>query len=137
MRHRKHTVKLGRVSAHRDALLSSLVGHLIERGRVRTTLVKAKAVRPLAEHMVTLARRGTLAARRQAIGRLRSPERVARLFAEVAPAVGDRAGGYTRILRLGRRPGDGAEMALIEWTHYAPPAPRKRAEKATEKSEKK
>ncbi len=116
--------------------MSALVCHLIERGRVRTTLVKAKAARPLAERMVTLARTGTVAARRLAIRRLRHADRVRRLFTEIAPAVGDRQGGYTRILHLGRRGGDGAEMALLEWTHYTPPAPRKRPEKKAEETKK-
>jgi large subunit ribosomal protein L17 len=116
MRHRKKTVKLGRAPAHRDALLSGLVCHLIESGRIRTTLPKAKAARGMADRMVSLGKRGTLAARRRAVARLRRPSAVRKLFAEVAPAFAERKGGYTRILKLGARPSDNAEMALLEWT---------------------
>jgi large subunit ribosomal protein L17 len=132
MRHRNITVKLGRTSAHRDALFSGLVCNLIERGRIRTTLPKARALRSLADRMVTLAKRGTLAARRNALQRLHRPERVARLFGEIGPAFADRKGGYTRVIKLGRRLGDGAEMVLVEWTNYTPPAPKKRAPKKGE-----
>ena len=125
MRHRKTTVKLGRTAAHRDALFAGLVCNLIERGRIRTTLPKARVARSLADRMVTLAKRGTLAARRNALSRLHRPERVARLFRDIAPAFADRAGGYTRVLKLGPRGGDGAEMALLEWTNYTPPEPKK------------
>lgn len=130
MRHLKKTVKLGRTSAHRSALFASLVCNLIERGRIRTTLPKARAARSLADRMVTLAKRGSLADRRRAIARLRRPDRVARLFRDIAPAFADRSGGYTRVLKLGRRTGDGAEMALLEWTNYTPPEPRKKPAKA-------
>jgi len=129
MRHRKLTVKLGRDSAQREALMAGLVCNLIAAGRIRTTLPKAKAVRRLAERMVTLGKAGTLAARRQAIRRLHRPERVADLFSKVAPAFAERAGGYTRILKLGARVGDNAETCLLEWTNYVAPAPRKKAGK--------
>lgn len=133
MRHRKSTVKLGRTSAHRRALFASLVCNLIEHGRVRTTLAKARVVRSWADRMVTLGKRGTLADRRLALERLHRPERVARLFRDIAPAFSDRRGGYTRVLKLGRRGGDGAEMAIVEWTNYTPPEPRrKKSEKKAE-----
>ncbi len=115
MRHRKKTVKLGRTSAHREALMASLVCHLIEERRIVTTLPKARAARTMADKMVTLGKRGTLADRRLAISRLRRKERVATLFAEIAPGFMDRQGGYTRIVKLGNRQGDGAEMAILEW----------------------
>ena len=126
MRHRKAGKKLGRDSAHRKALYSNLTGSLIEHGRIKTTLAKAKAVRPVAEQMITLGRRGDLAARRQALAFLRANEIVHMLFAEVAPRYTDRAGGYTRIVKLGPRYGDSAEMAYLEFVDYVPPTPAPR-----------
>ncbi len=114
MRHARTGKKLGRDSAHRKALYSNLAGALIEHGRIRTTVTKAKAVKPLAEQMITLGRRGDLHARRQATSFLRSRDVVHKLFAEVAPLFKDRPGGYTRIVKIGPRPGDSAEMAYLE-----------------------
>ena len=116
MRHRKKTVKLQRDTAHRRALLANLTCSLIEHGRIRTTLAKAKALRPIAEKMVTLAKRGDLHARRQAIAFLRQKEVAKKLFEEVGPACEDRQGGYCRITKLGARMSDSAPMAYIEWT---------------------
>ncbi len=121
MRHRKKTIKLGRPAPHRAALLSGQVVSLIESGRIVTTVNKAKATRSLAERMVTLGKRGTLADRRLALARLRRPKAVAKLFGTVAPAFQDRAGGYTRIVRLGTRSGDNAERAILEWVNFIPP----------------
>jgi len=115
MRHQKKTVKLGRTTAHRDSLLANQVCSLIEHSRIKTTLAKAKAVRPFAEKMVTLGKRGDLHARRLAAGYLGQKDAVKKLFAEVAPRASDRKGGYTRIIKLGRRPSDSAPMAYIEW----------------------
>ena len=115
MRHRKKTVKLGRSTAHRDSLLANQVCSLIEHSRIKTTLAKAKAVRPLAEKMVTLGKRGDLHARRLAAGELGQKEAVKKLFAEIAPRAADRKGGYTRIIKLGPRNSDSAPMAYIEW----------------------
>jgi len=126
MRHRKRTVKLGRTSAHRNALLGSLVCNLIEQRRITTTVPKARAAKSLAEKMVTLGKKGTLAARRQAIARLHRKERVAILFDTIAPGFEGRAGGYTRMLKLGRRQGDNAEMALLEWVEAGEPAAAKK-----------
>ena len=114
MRHARAGKKLGRDSAHRRALYANLAGALIEHGRIRTTVTKAKAVKPLAEQMITLGRRGDLHARRQATAVLRSRDVVHKLFAEVAPLFKDRPGGYTRIVKIGPRPGDSAEMAYLE-----------------------
>jgi len=114
MRHARTGKKLGRDSAHRKALYSNLAGALIEHGRIKTTVTKAKAVKPLAEQMITLGRRGDLHARRQATAFLRSRDVVHRLFADVAPLFKDRPGGYTRIVRIGPRPGDAAEMVYLE-----------------------
>jgi len=114
VRHARAGKKLGRDSAHRKALYSNLAGALIEHGRIKTTVTKAKAVRPYAEQMITLGRRGDLHARRQATSFLRSRDVVHKLFADVAPLFKDRPGGYTRIVKIGPRPGDAAEMAYLE-----------------------
>ena len=114
MRHQRVGKKLGRDSAHRKALYANLAGALIEHGRIKTTVTKAKAVKPIAEQMITLGRRGDLHARRQATAFLRSRDVVHKLFAEVAPRFKDRPGGYARIVRLGPRAGDAAEMAYLE-----------------------
>ncbi len=115
MRHRKKTVKLGRTSAHRNELLANLVCALIDNKRIKTTLPKAKAARGLAEKMVTLGKKGTLAARRQAISTLKQEGSVKELFEAVAPSCSARNGGYTRIVKLGRRISDSSEMVLLEW----------------------
>jgi large subunit ribosomal protein L17 len=114
MRHARSGKKLGRDSAHRKALYSNLAGALIEHGRIKTTVTKAKAVKPIAEQMITLGRRGDLHARRQATAFLRSRDLVHKLFAEVAPRFKDRPGGYARIIKIGPRPGDAAEMVYLE-----------------------
>ena len=124
MRHARAGKKLGRDSAHRRALYSNLAGALIEHGRIKTTEAKAKAVRPIAEKMITLGRRGDLAARRQAVAYLRSKDVVHKLFAEVAPRFADRPGGYSRIVKLGPRPGDAAEMVYLELVDYEPVGPQ-------------
>jgi large subunit ribosomal protein L17 len=121
VRHQRKGKKLGRDSAHRKALYSNLAGSLIEHGRIKTTEAKAKAVKPIAEKMITLGRRGDLAARRQALAYLRSQEVVHHLFAEVAPRFADRPGGYSRIVKIGPRYGDAAEMVYLELVDYVPP----------------
>jgi large subunit ribosomal protein L17 len=120
MRHQRTGKKLGRDSAHRRALYANLVCSLIEHGRVKTTEAKAKAVKPLAEQMITLGKRGDLAARRLAISRLRSVDAVHLLFSEVAPRFADRPGGYARIVKIGPRPGDAADMVYLELVDYLP-----------------
>jgi len=115
MRHQKKTVRLGRTAEHRKALLANQVCSLIEHQRIKTTLAKAKAVRPLAEKMVTLGKNGSLHARRTALAVLRQKNAVKKLFAEVAPRSTSRNGGYTRIVKLGQRKSDSASMAFIEW----------------------
>jgi large subunit ribosomal protein L17 len=136
MRHRKKTIKLGRTSAHRDALLSSLVCNLIIAKRITTTLQKAKAARSLAERMVTLAKRNTLATRRRASSILHQEDVVATLFTSVGPAFADRAGGYTRIMKLGTRGSDSSEMVLLEWVNFVPQPPKKKVAKKGEKDAK-
>jgi large subunit ribosomal protein L17 len=120
MRHQRSGKKLGRTPAHRKALYSNLAGALIEHGRIHTTEAKAKAVKPFAEKMITLGKRGDLHARRQALAALRSNHVVHQLFADVAPRFADRPGGYTRIVRIGPRQGDAAEMVYLEFVDHAP-----------------
>ena len=119
MRHQKKTVKLGRDHSHRDLMLANQVCSLIEHNRIQTTLARAKALRPLAERMVTLGKRGTLHARRSVLAALgnnrRQVKAVRKLFEEIAPRSAARAGGYTRIIKLGYRKSDAAPLAFIEW----------------------
>ncbi|MBM3859386.1 MAG: 50S ribosomal protein L17 [Verrucomicrobia bacterium] len=155
MRHRKNTAKLGMKSQHKRATLANLVSSLIKHKRIRTTVARAKVARRLADKMVTLGKQGTLAARRLAIARLsmRGPgpdlDKEARqrwhknqdvvriLFEEIAPSFKDRQGGYTRVVRVGNRLGDAAEMAILEWTGtvVGPVEPKKKDKKT--KDEKK
>ena len=115
MRHKRVVKKFGRSKAHREQLMGGLVAHLIVQGRIETTLPKARQTRREAEKIVTLARKGTLASRRLAAARLRSPDAVQHLFDDVVPAMEGRPGGYTRIIKTRTRRGDASEMALIEW----------------------
>jgi large subunit ribosomal protein L17 len=114
MRHHHAGKKLGRSSSQRKALYSGLAGALIEHGRIKTTEAKAKAVKPVAEQMITLGRRGDLAARRQAVAFLRSSDVVKKLFDDVGPRFKERPGGYARIVKIGPRPGDAADMVYLE-----------------------
>ena len=118
MRHRVHGRKLGRTSAHRKALFRNQLTALFTHERIITTVAKAKELRPIAERMVTVARTGTLAARRRVATMVQDKEIARRLFEEIAPRFADRPGGYTRIMRLGRRHGDNAELAIIEFVDY-------------------
>ena len=142
MRHGRKTIKLQRRADHRNALLANLVCSLIEHKQIKTTVAKAKAVRPFADRMVTLGKRGDLHARRTAIGYLHSKDTVKELFDKVAPAASHRQGGYTRIIKLGQRPTDSAPMAFIEWVDNAAAAseevvaPAAAAEPAPTKAEK-
>lgn len=115
MRHLKKTVKLGRSGSHRNAMLANQACSLILERRIKTTLTKAKATRSLAEKMVTLGKKGTLAARRRAVAVLKNEDAVKVLFDEIAPGYAERAGGYTRISKLGPRRSDASEMAILEW----------------------
>lgn len=119
MRHQKKTIKLGRTAEHRKALLANQVCSLIEHQRIKTTLAKAKAVRPLAERMVTLGKNGSIHARRTALATLRQKNAVKKLFDDIAPRSAERSGGYTRIVKLGQRRSDSASMAFIEWVDMA------------------
>ena len=108
------TRKLGRTTAHRNAMLRGMVTYLIENGSIETTLTRAKEVRSIAEKMITLGNKNTLATRRQALSYITKEDVVKKLFDEVAPAYANRNGGYTQIYKLGARRGDAAEMALIK-----------------------
>jgi len=153
MRHRKNTAKLGMKSQHKRATMANMVCSLIKHKRIRTTVARAKVARRLADKVVTLGKRGTLAARRLAAARLntRGPgpdlDKEARqrwhknedilriLFDEIAPSFKDRQGGYTRVVRVGTRLGDAAELAILEWTSsvVAPAEPEKKGKKKEEK----
>ncbi len=123
MRHKRKTVKLGRSQSHRDALLANQAVSLIEHSRIKTTLAKAKAVRPFAEKLVTIAKKNTLHARRTALAYLHHNQgAVKSLFESVAPRSASRHGGYTRIIKLGQRNSDASEMAILEWVDQAPQA---------------
>lgn len=120
MRHRKRTIKLNRNSSHRRSLFSNLASSIILEEKITTTLVKAKAVQPLTDRLVTLGKKGTLAARRRALRLLRNPAAVKKLFSEIAPRFEERAGGYTRVLKLAiPRTGDGVTMALLAFVEAA------------------
>jgi len=139
MRHQKKTIKLGRTAEHRKALLANQVCSLIEHQRIRTTLAKAKAVRPLAEKMVTLGKKRSIHARRTAFAVLRQKDAVKKLFDEIAPRTADRNGGYTRIVKLGQRKSDAAQVAYLEWVDAAILVDQEideAAEKKTRKSKK-
>ncbi len=131
MRHRKHHGSLGLVSGHRRALLANLAGALLTHGRIETTEAKARAVRPYVEKLITLGKRGDLHARRQALAKLRHRPLVDLLFSDVASAVADRNGGYTRMIKSGFRAGDAAPMAIVELVQEeVKPAAKKAAPKA-------
>lgn len=108
------TRKLGRPTDHRMAMLRAMVTYLLENGKIETTVTRAKEVRPLAEKMITLGKKNTLASKRQAMSFITKEAVTAKLFSEIAPKYAERNGGYTRIIRIGVRRGDNAEMAIIE-----------------------
>lgn len=119
MRHGQKTVKLGRTSQHRDLMLANMICSLIKHNRITTTLAKAKAVKPLADKMVTLGKKGALHHYRRAVAELRQEDVVKKLFKDVAPRFKERNGGYTRLLKLGMRESDAAPMAIVEWVDFS------------------
>ena len=137
MRHRVNSTKLGRSSAHQKALAASLVCNLIKERRIKTTLAKAKIARSLAEKMVTVARHDSATARRRAMSVLRQKDAVGVLFSDIVPICAGREGGYTRIMKLGRRRSDSSEMAVVEWVGpaVAVAAPEEKAEVKAEAAE--
>ena len=126
MRHNVKGRKLGRTSEHRLALFKNQLASLVEAGRIVTTLPKAKELRPLAERLVTKGKRGTVEARRLAGRWIPRRDLIKKLFDEVAPRFQTREGGYLRILKLGPRSGDGAEMAVLQWVDYQPEGAEKK-----------
>ena len=128
MRHQRVMKKFGRSMEHRKMLMKSLVTNLILAESIKTTLPKAKEARKDADKIVTIAKKGDLAARRLAASRLLDPKAVQKLFAEIAPAMKDRQGGYTRIVKLGARKGDAAEMCILQWVTAGEAAPAPAAE---------
>ena len=127
MRHGKALRKFNRTSSHRRAMFRNLVTSLIEHGRVTTTLARAKDLRAIADRMVTLGKQGDLAARRRALSYVQTKDGVHKLFAEIAPGFASRPGGYTRVLKVGRRHGDSAPMAIIEFVEGQAVAPAETA----------
>jgi large subunit ribosomal protein L17 len=144
MRHKKRTAKLGMKSQHRRATLANMVCSLIKHSRITTTIARAKVARRYADKMITLAKKGTIHHRRQAIAFLGQKDMVQKLFTDLGKQHSDRSGGYTRIIRTGQRTGDAAHMAILEWTGTvtATPAPEgeakaKETKPKTEKAGKK
>ena len=132
MRHQNAGRKLGRKTPHRMSMFRNLVTSLLDKERIRTTLPRAKEIRPIAERMITLGKRESLHARRQALAFMRDPGVVSKLFKDLAPRFAQRNGGYTRIIRLGFREGDGAQMAILELLgsgYKAPKAGEKKGKK--------
>ncbi|MBR4894349.1 MAG: 50S ribosomal protein L17 [Kiritimatiellae bacterium] len=121
MRHQRVMKKFGRSTEHRKMLMRSLVTNLINAESIKTTLPKAKEARKDADKIVTIAKKGDLAARRLAASRLTEPKAVKKLFEKIAPAMKDRQGGYTRIIKLGTRKGDAAEMCILQWVTAGAP----------------
>ena len=136
MRHLNAGSKLGKQPAHRRAVLRNLVTNLIEKERIQTTIRRAKTIRPLAERLITLGKRDSLHARRQAASFLLTPGATKKLFSDLAPRFADRPGGYTRIIHSGWRIGDGAELAIIEFIGSELKKKDKKARKRSEESPK-
>jgi large subunit ribosomal protein L17 len=143
MRHNVKGRKLGRTASHRKATISSLITSLLKYKRIKTTLAKAKETRVFAEKLVTKARKGDLHAKKQVMDVIKDKEVVKELFSEIIPKIGDRSGGYTRVVKLGHRMGDAAQMAILELVDYnevvtarEEEQKEKREAKAKEKEEK-
>ena len=130
------TRKLGRPTAHRNAMLRGMVTLLLENGQVETTLTRAKEVRSIAEKMITLGKKNTLASRRAALAYITKEDVVTKVFVELAPLYAERNGGYTQIFKLGPRRGDGAEMAIIKLVDYVKPVADDKSKKKAKKEEK-
>ncbi len=137
MRHRVAGKKLGRKTAHRIMMFRNLVTSLLDKERIRTTLPRARAVRPIAERIITLGKRESLHARRQALAFVKDSAVVSKLFSTIAPRYAQRNGGYTRIIRLGFRDGDGAQMAYLELlgSEFKPPKAEGKSGKKAKKEE--
>lgn len=137
MRHRRAGRRLNRTASHRKALFGNLAASVLQHKQIRTTTAKAKAVRTTVERLITFAKGGTLADRRRALKVLPDRQAIKTLFDEIAPNYADRNGGYTRVIRLGRRQGDGAEMAILELVGYEGAVIEKHKEKEEKQQKKK
>jgi len=137
MRHRKSFNKLNRTASHRKATLANLSTELLKHKRIKTTKLKARETRPVVERLITIAKKGTLAARRHVLQTVRNKTVVKELFDEIAPVFSSRNGGYTRIIKLGRRQGDGAEIAFLELVDFEGVRKEKKEKKKTDKGKKK
>jgi large subunit ribosomal protein L17 len=137
MRHRKSVEKLNRTAAHRKATLANLSGALFERKHIQTTEAKAKATRRFSERLITLAKKGTIHARRTALKKLRQRKMVQILFDEIAPKYIDRPGGYTRVVKLGQRSGDGSHMAVLELVGFDMASKKKKEKQEKAEAKKK
>jgi large subunit ribosomal protein L17 len=133
MRHRKSFNKLNRTASHRKATMASLATQLFMHKKIRTTKVKAKSAQPVVERLITFAKKGTLHARRLVLRTIRDKEVVKELFDDIAPTFAARNGGYTRVIKLGRREGDGAEVAYLELVGFEGVRKEKKEKKKTEK----
>lgn len=133
MRHRVKGRKLGRTASHRKATLIALATALLKHKRIKTTLAKAKETRGIVEKLITKARKGDLHSQKQVINVIKDKEVVKELFAEIVPKIGERPGGYTRVIKLGNRLGDAASMAIIELVDYADIITAKAEEKKEER----
>lgn len=136
MRHRVDTFKIGRSGSHRRAMLANMVSSLFDSGKIETTLVKAKEARRFAERLITIGKKQDLHRRRLAFSRLRNKDAVKKLFDEIAPGYVGRDGGYTRIIKLGKRRGDAAEMCMLMLVEAEAAPAAKPAEKPAEEAPK-
>lgn len=134
MRHRKSFNKLNRTASHRKSLLSNMASELFIHKKIKTTTVKAKAVRPVVERLITFAKKGTLSARRHVLRTVRDKKVVKELFEEISSVYDSRNGGYTRIIKLGRRKGDGAELSFLELVGFENVRKQKKDKKKTDKA---
>ncbi|MBN2104307.1 50S ribosomal protein L17 [bacterium] len=135
MRHRKTVIKLGRTAPHRKATLANLAAALFLRKHIKTTVVKAKATRQVAERLITLAKKDTVHSRRLAFKRLNQKQVVKVLFEDIAPQYQERPGGYTRVIKLGQRQGDGAQMAVIELVGFETAVKKKKEKDKAKEAE--
>jgi large subunit ribosomal protein L17 len=137
MRHKKSFSKLNRTTSHRKAMLANMATELLIHKRIKTTKQKARETRPMVERLITIAKKGTLSARRHVLQTVRNKKVVKELFDEIVPVFGSRNGGYTRIIKLGRRQGDGAEVAFLELVDFEGVRKDKKEKKKTDKGKKK
>ena len=129
MRHGKSVAKLSRIKSHREAMLSNMSASILENIQIRTTLSKAREVKRWADRLVTLGKRGDINSRRTAFKMVKSRKLVKKLFDEIAPKFKDKQGGYTNVLKLGRRQGDGAKIAVVQLLMEKPKVEKKKGEK--------